>query len=1132
MAASRRYLRGTICATALFLILPAVSATMLVAATPALAEGGAGGANGGWDAGDGGAGGSSGSAGSSGETTPGQMGGGGAGGAGGSAGVGSGGDGGNGGDGVGGRAYGGGGGGGGGGSAGDVYSDSTLYTNQGALTGGAGGSGGAGGIGAPEYPPAHGGGGGGGGEGGIGLLVGGDAIDVSNTGEITGGKGGDGGRGGSGEAGWYTGVVNGDGGDGGDGNSGLVSNTAGITLTNTGTIAGGDGGRGGQGGASTDSAPGANGSAGAGGVGISGLAAGLTIINAGTISGGLAGSDPGNGSTRANAIVFSGDGNTLEIRDGSVISGNVVAAGTDDVFRLGGEGNGLSFDLSAITVQYQGFEAFAKSGGSAWTLTGSAETSNWTVTETGTLINNGTIGNVDNSATSVFINDNGAKAGAVDNAGTGSNAGEIASLNNTGGSFNNSGTVTNASTVSGGTVTNTGEFQSTVANSGGTFNNDADGTTGAFTNSAETNNNGGTIASLDNSGDGVFTQTSGTVSNGVSNDGTVNASGGAINGDIDNNGSGLFNVGGNLASNGVFTNAAEAELNVTGGDYTGLLKLDNSGTVDIGDGFTLSAGTINNNAGQINIGINSTLEGTGNTLNNATTINVATDGNIADAGAVNNLATGIINFNGPGGTATVTSDINEVTNLGQFNVFSGNVFVEGSAPGTATFTNGATGSIDMVSGSPNQTFTVDGIYKGVAGSTISVDFNAKDSTADQLRTVDATGVTVVNFNRVASGVTAGTLIVSQSSDINTTETFAAGTGLDATGFFTYEFVKEGQDWVVRSGVDQRGAASIVTNVSGALSTMASGFFEPASNFVTYKSGDANRISCSVWTRADAGRYDVGSESAINFAGGGSLGNIETEQRLTYQGGQVGADCGTLNVAGSGWNAHVGATGGMIEGDLDQLGSVGSTDIEMPFAGAYAFLTNGTFVFDASYRHDFNSFTFTNMLAGLDRTEVDGTGDNVSASALFRADLGGGVYVSPSASISYTRYDSEAYRFDSGGILGTVESGSDESLLGKLGVQIAFVQRISVSEFLTPYASASAWRNFLNETDLALMVDSTGGGATTITSDTRGPASFGQYTGGVSYSNLALGIAGYLQGTWREGGEISGGSITGGGRVDF
>jgi len=252
-------------------------------------------------------------------------------------------------------------GGGGGGFNGNGAGAATL--NNGApLIGGSGGNGG-------NIIGVQGGGGGGGGAGGYGAIVTGTGAS-SNTSSITGGTGGNGGN-----------ASAGTGGSGGDGGVGIQFTTAGATFSNSGTITGGNGGTAGTGG-------GGNGNPGAGGAGVVG--SGLGIINSGTITGGLGNGGAG---TRANAITFTGGTNTLELRAGSTITGNVVAFSAADTLALGGTTN-ASFDVSQIgsSAQYQGFGLFQKTGTSTWTLTGT------TSTVTSWAINGGTLAvSADNS---------------------------------------------------------------------------------------------------------------------------------------------------------------------------------------------------------------------------------------------------------------------------------------------------------------------------------------------------------------------------------------------------------------------------------------------------------------------------------------------------------------------------------------------------------------------------------------------------------------------------------------------------------------------------------------------------------------------------------------------------------------
>ncbi|MGX1499562.1 outer membrane autotransporter protein [Labrenzia sp. MBR-25] len=218
-----------------------------------------------------------------------------------------------------------------------------------------GGNGGAGGSGGPEHnPPGNGGGGGNGA-----AAFSGSDFKLENQGTITGGSGGNGGRGGH-----ATTVDGGRGGNGGAGGAGIAG--TGLVIENSGTITGGEGGHRGGGGGSAFGITGPAGSEGVGAAGITG--SDLTIVNKGTISGGLSG-----GGVRANAIEFTSGTNSLELWNGSTITGNVVAGGSADTLILGG-GAGATFDLTDLGSQYTGFEALSKSGTSTWVLHGTSGT--------------------------------------------------------------------------------------------------------------------------------------------------------------------------------------------------------------------------------------------------------------------------------------------------------------------------------------------------------------------------------------------------------------------------------------------------------------------------------------------------------------------------------------------------------------------------------------------------------------------------------------------------------------------------------------------------------------------------------------------------------------------------------------
>lgn len=130
------------------------------------------------------------------------------------------------------------------------------------------------------------------------------------------------------------------------------------------------------------------------------LGTGASVTNAGTISGGAA------------AIQFAGVGNTLTLAPGSVINGNVLAAGSD-TFQLGGTG-AATFDVSELGPKYQGFGDFNKVGSSVWTLTGTATYNGFVNVNAGTLLVNGSLA----SASLVFVNPGATLGGTGTVAGT------------------------------------------------------------------------------------------------------------------------------------------------------------------------------------------------------------------------------------------------------------------------------------------------------------------------------------------------------------------------------------------------------------------------------------------------------------------------------------------------------------------------------------------------------------------------------------------------------------------------------------------------------------------------------------------------------------------------------------------
>jgi outer membrane autotransporter protein len=229
---------------------------------------------------------------------------------------------------------------GGAGGAG-VTGTALTVTNQGSIAGGNGGAGGSSG----NFPFASSGNGGAGGAGltGTGLTI----VNAAQA-SITGGAGGAAGAAG----------LLGKGGNGGNGGAGISG--TGLSITNQGTITGGSGGAGSAG----LFGRGANGTEGAGITGSN-----LTIVNSGIIAG-------GEGFTQANAITFTGGGNTLTVLQGARFLGNIGVTGS------------LDFDqdtTAVLTNVITGTGSVSKSGAGTLSLFGTSTYSGGTTVNAGTL---------------------------------------------------------------------------------------------------------------------------------------------------------------------------------------------------------------------------------------------------------------------------------------------------------------------------------------------------------------------------------------------------------------------------------------------------------------------------------------------------------------------------------------------------------------------------------------------------------------------------------------------------------------------------------------------------------------------------------------------------------------------------
>ncbi|MGA1829553.1 autotransporter outer membrane beta-barrel domain-containing protein [Rhizobium wenxiniae] len=475
-------------------------------------------------------------------------------------------------------------------------------------------------------------------------------------------------------------------------------------------------------------------------------AGGTSVSDPGRIeisTGGRLSSDVGmSGGNLANSGTLDGD---LHMTGGETVNdGTIIGTATIDDGKLTNNFVVTDVDVSAAAefVNNSGAEAgnvtsagtssnagtitsLTNTGGSFTNNSGGRITGDTNVIG-GTVTNNFVVTYVDVAAAAIFVNNSSATAGAVTNAGTSSNAGTIASLTNTGGTFTNNagGTITGTTVISGGTLTNNFVVTDVDVAAAAIFVNNTGATAGDVTN-AGNSSNAGTIASLTNTG-GTFT----------------NNDGGTITGHTVLSGGTVVN---NFVVTDVDVAAAASFVNnsgATAGDVTNAGSASNSGTIA---SLTNTGGTfVNNDTGTITGG--ATVIG-GTLVNDGTVggaIDIGVDGTLAGSGAIGGLIVGAGGTFAPGpGIATVAVNGNVTFEEGstyQVETDASGLSDRLDAAGTVTI-NG--GTVDVLAGAG--TYSLATTYTILTGDSVTGAFDEVNSDLaflSPILTYDPTSVTL------------------------------------------------------------------------------------------------------------------------------------------------------------------------------------------------------------------------------------------------------------------------------------------------------------------------------------------------------------------------------------------------------
>lgn len=358
--------------------------------------------------------------------------------------------------------------------------------------------------------------------------------------------------------------------------------------------------------------------------------AGATFDNTGTVQGATTNAGTINNSGIMDSITNSGTVNNTGTT-------GAVTNNTGGIFNNDGSTGSVT---NAATFNNRGTTGIVDNSGM---FTNFATGTTGAFTNTGTLVNAGNIASLNNSGTA---SNDGTIIGDVTNNGTFANGiiGTITNLinnlfasndgsitgtvnNNAGGTFTNNGTIQGV-TTNAGTVINTGTMAA-LTNSG-TFTNS--GTTGAVNNIGTFNSNGSSGA-LTNSGTATI-DGNGSIAS-ATNTGTLNITGAASSGDIFNLAGGLLDFNGtgslgNIDNAGVFNFAGSGAVS----------SIINSGTSNISGSVTTgnitNSGIINFNTANANVGA----------INNTGVLNLAAAGGNFTSTSYTQTSTGLTAMSG------------------------------------------------------------------------------------------------------------------------------------------------------------------------------------------------------------------------------------------------------------------------------------------------------------------------------------------------------------------------------------------------------------------------------------------------------------------------------------------------------
>jgi outer membrane autotransporter protein len=306
-------------------------------------------------------------------------------------------------------------------------------------------------------------------------------------------------------------------------------------------------------------------------------------------------------------------------------------------------------------------------------------------------------------------------------------------------------------------------------------------------------------------------------------------------------------------------------------------------------------------------------------------------------------------------------------------------------------------------------------------------------------------------------------------------------------------------------------------------------------FVGSPPGPPNSGAGGVWVRGIGGNVENTATGTFTAPGFGLPAvSVNGETSTDYAGFQGGVDIARLNMGASGWNGHIGLTGGFMSSQASAKIGTGSLDGEVPFFGVYGVLTHSSgFFSDLLVRWDWYSNDITNANVGLNNTSFNADGFSVTGNAGYRFSLPANWFVEPSGGLVWSRVSIDPLAVPGGGPFGvpagTITFSDVDSLLGRVGVRVG-TTFATPTVALQPFIAANLWHEFEDDSLASFVCTVCGGFALNVATSRVG--TYGQYGAGLVGQVLNTGWLGYLRVDYRKGDNIDGWGLNGGLRYQW